>query len=166
MKQAIVVYDSVYGNTEAVAKAIAEGLGARGTVQARLARVGAVRPETVAGNDIIVLGSPNHFGSPTRALKRIIRRLGRSNLSGKTVAVFDTCFEPDRGKATRRMEERLSQEVHGARILAPGLSTVVVDIKGPLREGELARSREFGGRLLADANAEWGDRDGAKAPAS
>ena len=151
MKRAVVVYDSVYGNTEAVARAIAEGLGAEGTVEARVARVDAIRPENVAGNDIIVLGSPTHFGSPTRAMRRAIYRLGRSDGAGKRIAVFDTCFEADRGKATGMMEDRLARALPGARVVSPALSAIVTGMKGPLKDGELERSREFGSRVLAAA---------------
>jgi flavodoxin len=151
MKQAIVVYDSVYGNTEAVARAIAEGLGTEGRIEARVARVDAIRPESVAANDIIVLGSPNHMGAPTRAVKKIIRRLRKMDLAGKRIAVFDTCFEPERGKATGKMKERIARDFPGAHVVTPGLSAIVTGMKGPLKDGELARSREFGARVLADA---------------
>ena len=52
----LVVYDSVYGNTEQIARAIGEGLGAEESVP--VVRVADVNPEQLRNLDLLVVGSP------------------------------------------------------------------------------------------------------------
>jgi flavodoxin len=52
----LVIYDSVYGNTEKIAQAIAEELLAQGEVTIR--RVGEVSLEQLSRIDLLVVGSP------------------------------------------------------------------------------------------------------------
>lgn len=56
MKKALVIYDSVYGNREKVAHAIAGALASEATVVAR--RVGEVAPDAVGPVDLLIIGSP------------------------------------------------------------------------------------------------------------
>jgi flavodoxin len=53
--KALVVYDSVFGNTEKIAQAIGDALGAQGEVE--LLRVGDVRPGRWTGCTVLVVGS-------------------------------------------------------------------------------------------------------------
>ena len=59
----LIVYDSVFGNTERVARAIAEGLG--GQMGVRSERVGNVRDVMLDGLDLLIAGSPTRAFRPT-----------------------------------------------------------------------------------------------------
>ena len=60
--KAIVVYESLWGNTAAVARAIAEGIGPEATAMPTDAATGGI----VADADLIVAGAPVHaFNLPT-----------------------------------------------------------------------------------------------------
>ena len=76
--KALIVYDSVYGNTEKIAKAIGSGIG--GDVKVLRADEAKV-PET-NGIDLLVVGSPTQGGRATQAIRDFIKkipdRLGRS----------------------------------------------------------------------------------------
>lgn len=56
--RAVVLFESVYGNTEAIARAIADGLAPAGEVT--LARFGEVPSGAVEAADLVVLGGPTH----------------------------------------------------------------------------------------------------------
>ena len=57
----LVVYDTAYGNTAAVAAAIREGLGADASAR----EVETLKPEDMKGVDLLVVGSPTQGGRPT-----------------------------------------------------------------------------------------------------
>jgi len=66
MTRALVVYESMYGNTRAIATAIADGLGAQTVVTP----VGQVRAEDLAEADLVVVGGPIHAWSMSRPSTR------------------------------------------------------------------------------------------------
>ncbi|HEY7050469.1 MAG TPA: flavodoxin domain-containing protein [Jatrophihabitantaceae bacterium] len=62
--RALVVYESMYGNTRTVADAIAAGLAE--TWEVRVVRVGEVTPELLEELDLLVVGGPTHVWSLSR----------------------------------------------------------------------------------------------------
>ncbi len=62
--KAVVVYESMYGNTRAIAEAIAEGLGQDDEVTVTPAA--RARPELLAGADLVVVGGPTHVHGMSR----------------------------------------------------------------------------------------------------
>ncbi|MDH7489013.1 MAG: flavodoxin domain-containing protein [Anaerolineae bacterium] len=52
----LVVYDSLHGNTEKIARTVAGVLGA----DAQVVRAGQADPAAVAAADLVVLGAPTH----------------------------------------------------------------------------------------------------------
>jgi hypothetical protein len=62
--RALVVYESMYGNTHLIAEAIARGLRSAGEVQ--LASVADARYEDVHRYDLVVVGGPTHAHGMTR----------------------------------------------------------------------------------------------------
>jgi flavodoxin len=151
--KAIVVYDSAYGNTEQIARAIGEALD--GDVR----RTGEVRPEDLSAYDLIVVGSPTQGGRPTHAVTAFIDAIPVDRLKDRSVAAFDTripanergfllrAFMGVLGYAAPRIGDRLSRR--GGRLAAPPEGFIVEDREGPLREGELQRARDWASRLLA-----------------
>ncbi len=147
MAKAVVVYESKYGNTKTVAEAIAEGLREGGVGDVHVLHVGAATPSELAAYDAIILGSPNHVGGATRTIKKLISSLGA--LSGKLIAVFDTYMGKDVDKAVNKMLTQLNEKAPGLEVITPGLSVLVTGMKGPIADGELERSKAFGGTLAA-----------------
>jgi flavodoxin len=94
-----------------------------------------------------LIGSPNHFGGPTRGPKKFIDKLGKLPLKGKMFAVFDTYIGKDFEKAVKKMEKRINEKAPGLKQIAPGLSIKVQGIKGPILEGELPKCKEFGKKI-------------------
>jgi len=65
--RALVVYESLWGNTEKVARAVAAGLASLGSVDVMTSDAA---PGTVDGYDLLAVGGPTHAFSMTRASTR------------------------------------------------------------------------------------------------
>lgn len=160
---AIVVYESMWGNTEAVARAVAEGLG-EGTAVAEVADA----PTDVTDVHLLVLGGPTHAfsmsrpttrhdaveqGAPAANVERGIREWldtvsGTDGVPGVEVATFDTRVAKARhlpGSAAKKAAKKVRHRRLGH--LIDTESFYVEDVAGPLLEGELARARDWGVRL-------------------
>ena len=147
MAKVIVAYESKYGNTRLVAEAIIEGMREVEEIETVLSELKEADLNKVPDYDEILIGSPNHWGGPTRGVRKFIDKLGKLNLEGKLFAVFDTCLGKDFEKAVKKMEKRINEKVPGLKQIAPGLSTRVQGMKGPLVEGELPKCKEFGNKI-------------------
>jgi flavodoxin len=60
---ALVIYDSVFGNTEQIAQAIGNALGSQEDV--KIVRVSNVKPEQLTGLKLLIVGSPTRQFRPT-----------------------------------------------------------------------------------------------------
>jgi flavodoxin len=153
----LVIYDSVFGNTEKIAQAIAEGLGA--PADAELLHVSRVKPSQMEDSDLLVVGSPTRGFRPTEDLAYLLERLAHKALQGKRVAAFDTRFKADEqksivtrfvvktgGYAAKRIAERLQKA--GAALIVPPEGFYVKDTEGPLNDGELERAAAWAKSLL------------------
>ena len=148
-ERVVVCYESKYGNTQRVAETIAAEMQRMGGMQVTLSPLKRLRVEDLANYDTILLGGPTHFGGPTRHVTKFIEAMSRGNVSEKSIAVFDTYLGTDFEKSVKRMEEQIRTTVPGLRILGPGLSIRVADMKGPIVEGELDKCKDFVNRLVA-----------------
>lgn len=141
------VFESRYGNTRLAAEKIIEGMNEVGRVDVSLKELREVDLESISDYDVILIGSPNHMGGPTRGIKGFIDNFGQLQLEGKKFAVFDTYTGKDFDKAVKKMERRINEKANGLRQIAAGLSVKVHGMKGPIFEGELTKCKEFGKKL-------------------
>lgn len=88
MPKLFVVYDSRTGNTERMAKAVAEG--AKAVKGAEVILAYRVKAEELAEADAIILGSPTHHHEITKNMKGLLEELASSEvkLKGKVGAAF------------------------------------------------------------------------------
>jgi flavodoxin len=151
--KALVVYDSVFGNTEKVAQAMGDALGAQAL------RVGDVKPEHLSGLDALFVGSPTRAFSPTPAIKAWLRGLPPRSLQGVKVAAFDTRASVEEvnsailtfmvkifGYAAEPIGKRLVRKGGEMAISPEGF--FVEGTEGPLREGELERAADWVRQVL------------------
>ena len=132
---ALIVYDSRFGNTERIARAIAEAL------ECRSVGVGDVAPADVEGVDLLLVGGPTQVHGVSPALRAFLAGLPAHALQDVPAAAFDTRFPKARaltGSAAAGLARRLGRK--GARLVAPPESFFVTDMEGPLVEGELERA--------------------------
>jgi flavodoxin I len=147
----VVVYDSVYGNTEAVARAIGQALPG----EAELRRVGQITASELETADLLLIGSPTHGALPTEAVQNLLEQLGAPARDGARAATFDTRLTwkfLDRwgGFAAPKMSEALTEK--GWKLAcAPGGFFVRGLKKGPLKRGELERANAWARGIGQDA---------------
>jgi flavodoxin len=151
--KALVVYDSVFGNTEQVARAIAAAL------QTAVLPVSQVRPENLIGLDVLVIGSPTRGFRPTEGISQLLNALSKTHLVGVGVAAFDTRidlttidssvfrFIVDKGGyAAHTIAKGLEKK--GGRLLASPEGFLVTGEQGPLKVGELERAAAWAGQIV------------------
>ena len=172
---ALVVYESIYGNTRAIAEAVADGLGG-----ASVASV-ATAPGDLENLDLLVVGGPTHMHGLATTRSREIAAEGAHEDKGTHVepdatdgpglrgwlaelpdgqgaraATFDTRLDKSAwvtGLASRGIAKRLRRD--GYDVVATE-SFLVEDGEGPLEDGELDRARAWGAQLAAKAPATAG----------
>ncbi|MCK5373340.1 MAG: flavodoxin domain-containing protein, partial [Candidatus Aenigmarchaeota archaeon] len=115
---ALIIYDSKFGNTEKIAEAIAEKLSSYG--QAKTVLAGKADPQELGNTDILIIGSPTQAWRPTEPVQSFIKNIPEETLNGMHVAGFDTRFKKTRlltGSAARIITKRLEKK--GADIIIP-----------------------------------------------
>ena len=154
---ALVIYDSVFGNTEKVALAIGQSLLERGGV--KTLSVAQVTLEMLAGVDLLVIGSPTRSFRPTDGMTKLINSFDKSQLAGQRVATFDTRIALETidssalrfivntgGYAATTIAKALKKK--GANLIASPEGFLVTGEQGPLKDGELERAAEWAKKLL------------------
>lgn len=163
----LVVYESMFGNTAAVAAAMARALTPAGAVRLELADD---RPD-VGDAELVIVGSPTHgFALPSRLSRRAARAQGadasaasRAGIrewlaelgavpadSAPFAATFDVRQAPGTaGAPSRRVRRRL--DGLGFRTIGEPASFRVGPTAGPLRDGELDRAAAWAEALLRAA---------------
>ena len=170
MPRALVVYESMFGNTKLIAEAIAAGLDEH--LQVVLAEVSAAPAVIGPQTDLLVVGGPTHaFGLSKASTRRQAGGQTEGELVSKGVgirewieglptlaadvaaATFDTKIRKPNlpGSAASGAEKRLRKR--GFRILLLAETFYVDGPDGPLTVGEQERARQHGVRLGAMAAA-------------
>ncbi|MHB9033218.1 MAG: flavodoxin family protein [Anaerolineae bacterium] len=147
---ALVIYDSVFGNTAQVAQAVGAALGARAVKAAEASQA------DLQGVDLLVVGSPTRGFQPMPTVKAFLKGLPDGALKGVRTAAFDTHFSDENMKKAPgilKVAVRLfgnSAANHIAKSLtAKGAAVVsqewfgVETSEGPLSPGELERAGEW-----------------------
>jgi menaquinone-dependent protoporphyrinogen IX oxidase len=141
---ALVLYESRFGNTERVAEAIA--LVLQESVPTRLAAVADVEDcaDALRGVSLLVVGGPTHRHGVSTTLKETLACLGDHALEGTKAATFDTRMHGPRvmtGSAAVNLGRFLRK--HGAWVVVPPASFLVGASEGPLDPGELEHARAW-----------------------
>ena len=169
--RAVVVYESMFGNTHAIADAVGKGLEPVADVV--VVPVVEAGRERLGDADLLVVGGPTHFhgmsrprtrkwaagtarkpkkdlvldrDAPGPGVRDWLRSLGHGHTK---CAAFDTRFKGPaglRGKASRPISRTLRR--HGFEVVAKPESFFVT-LENHLVPGEEARAREWGKQLAA-----------------
>lgn len=168
--QALIVYESMYGNTHAIGAEIAAGLAPYG--ETKVVAVQEATPAALAWADLVVVGGPTHAHGMTSAqsrkgareaaekpdsaltldpdaegpgLRDWFKALGAAE--GKRATAFDTRFDASvvlTGRASRGIARRLRD--HGFQLVADPES-FLVDKHNELVPGEAERARAWGAQV-------------------
>ncbi len=175
--RAVVVYESLWGNTANVARAIGDGIGPDAIVVST-AEAG---PDVLEGADLVVAGAPVFVfhlssdrtrrdieqnlepGAPTPNLGHPSLRSWLGSLAPSTAAcaAFDTQVRGPFGRGAPKIASAL--KATGMRLIARPDGFIVVDKYGPLADGELERATRWGATLarhvrdgsVADDSSDW-----------
>ena len=172
--RALVVYESMFGNTRKIAEAIAAGLAsdAASGIEVSVVEVGVAPAALDPQLDLLVAGGPTHaFGlSRPRTRRSAAQQASRGVVStgiglrewlaalppaaGVTVAAFDTRSAKPRwmpGSAARAAARQLRGL--GFRLVGRPARFCVSGITGPLVPGEIERAQHWGETLGAAVSA-------------
>ena len=161
--KAVVVYESLWGNTARIARAIAEGIGP----EARALSTAEATIEVTAAADLIVAGAPVlGFKLPSEKMREGIganpgRAPAPPDLSHPALrtwlhalpagrgssAAFDTRVRGPFGSAAPAIAEALERAGYAS--VAKPVGFVVAGRFGPLRDGEVERARAWGAEFAA-----------------
>jgi hypothetical protein len=169
---AVVVYESMFGNTKDIAFAIADGLASG--LDVRCFEVG-MAPHVFDHPDLLVVGGPTHAFSMSRSSTRdsakteteepLISETGIRDWiddvevsRGQSFATFDTKVPKPKlpGSAAASAAKRLKKH-HGSSIAKPE-TFWVTGMTGPLIDGEIERARIWGKELSALVSLPGADR--------
>jgi len=84
----LIVYDSIFGNTEQIALAISNSLGSK--ENAETCRVSKMKPEQLNGLGLLIVGSPTRAFRPTKAITNFLKKISSNSLKSVKIAAFDT----------------------------------------------------------------------------
>jgi flavodoxin len=154
MSQKLVIYDSVFGNTEKIALAIGEALE-----NAPVKRVTVVAASDLENLEVLIIGSPTRAFRPTPAIMDFLKNLPPNALKSVKAAAFDTRipFEKVDSGFLRFMiklfgyaDEKIAKkfEKAGAYLALKSTGFGVKDTEGPLVDDELERAKNWASTIL------------------
>jgi flavodoxin len=154
----LVIYDSVFGNTEKIAQAIGAVLAERGSVDTL--SIGKLTADKMSGLDLLLVGSPTRGFRPTEAISKFLNSIPKNSLTGIRVAAFDTRIWLDTidSKALRFVVDKGGYAANtiakslikkGGQLVSPAEGFLVTGEQGPLKDGELERANGWA-RGIAD----------------
>ena len=159
LMEALVIYDSFFGNTERIARSIGNALGRLEDVG--IIRIANVKPEQLNGLNLLIVGSPTRSFRPTPAIKNFLKSIPKNGLKGVKVAAFDTRMTKEEiesavfilrilvnifGYAAKPISDRLEKK--GGELIASPEGFFVHGTEGPLKEGELERASDWAKQIL------------------
>lgn len=144
--QVLVVYDSLYGNTEKIARAIGAAIGG----EVKVLNVSEVNPAELNQVNLLIAGSPTQGGRHTAAMRQFLDKIPSGALQKMDVAAFDTRLTNKLvkvfGYAAGKIADGLKGK--GGNLTAPGEGFFVKSTKGPVADGELERAAAWGKGII------------------
>jgi flavorubredoxin len=141
-RKAIVIYDTQFGNTEKIAKALASGIKEQG-VQVDCVKVDEVDVNKLAEYDLLAIGGPTIAFGMSKPIKDLLGRLEGIGLRGKKAFAFDTKMSfVFSGSAAKGIEGKLKGL--GMGIVRPYSSAIVKGTEVSLEEGAEEMFKQIG----------------------
>ena len=141
--KAIVIYDTLFGNTKKVAEALAKGIKNHG-VEVKCISIKDASIDDLEQYNLVAVGAPTHYLKASKPMKDFLSQLeGASrNFAGKYGFAFDTRYDSFMaGSAAKYIEKKLDKI--GLKMIRPRTSAIVRGTKEKgkgcdttLREGE------------------------------
>jgi flavodoxin len=154
----LIVYATKYGNTENVAKLIAEGITSIEGNEVIVKNVKDVNFKKDDSYNLLLIGSPVHFGKHVGSVKKFINKLPKFQLKVNAYSLFNT-YMGDESESTEegvcsytkmldKMEKQLNEMIPDLTKASPALSIKVEGMKGPIINEDLPKCKDFGIKLV------------------
>ncbi len=145
----LVVYDSNFGNTEKIARALVIGLGEEG-LEVDCLKVDQVDIDKLAVYEFIAIGGPTHMAGVSKPMKEFLEEMKAVDVNGKKGFSFDTRNESrfnmfDLNSAAKRIENKMKKM--RIKLIRPRQSAIVEGREGPLHDGMEETFRRIGAEI-------------------
>jgi flavodoxin len=145
MKRAIVIYDTKFGNTEKIARALARGMEKQG-FKVDCVKADEVDVDKLVEYDFLAIGGPTHAFGVSKPMKAFLEKLRSVDIKGKKAFAFDTKYKSWlAGSAGKGIEKTLKEL--GMSIVKTHSSAIVKGSEGPLEEGMEEMFEKIGGEM-------------------
>jgi len=145
MKRAIIIYDTKFGNTEKIARALARGMEKQG-VKVDCVKADEVDVDKLGRYDFLAIGGPTHAFGVSKPMKAFFEKVRSVDIKGKKTFAFDTKYKSRlAGSAGKGIEKTLKGL--GMSIVKPRSSAIVKGSEGPLEEGMEETFEQIGSEI-------------------
>jgi flavorubredoxin len=144
---AIILYDTKYGNTEIIAKAIGNGMTEEGFDEVVIQNGGKTTHDELLEKDIWIFGSPTHKGTTSSHFKKLLKWVRADTIPDTRGFAFETRLGDSEGGAAQVIQHAMAGS--GIVLIHETTSFVVEAKQGPLSPGEEERAFSLG-REIAD----------------
>jgi len=154
--QTLIIYDSLHGNTQDIAKAIYEGLN---IPEKRILAVEKATTQDLKNIQLLIVGSPTHGGTAKHLLLEFLKRIPNESLNGVKIATFDTRFLESKQKTALKLLMKVigyaapkiakKLESKGGVLVDKPQGFFVKAEKGPLLPDELVRAKKWSIEILS-----------------
>ena len=143
----LIVCFSRFGNTRAIAEALAETEALAGKVQ--ILNFDQLDGGSFSEINLLIMGCPTHRMGLPRELRPILKTLPRRILHKTPAAVFDTSYKLSPWLAPFSASHRLASVVRrlGGRLVVPPQTFHVIGREGPLYLGEIELAKDWISRV-------------------
>ncbi len=157
--RALIVFDSVYNNTEKIARAIGAALPPEAV---KVVKADAFKRSDLDDINLLIVGSPTQGGRATQNLQNMIDSIPANGLRNVFITAFDTRMTGEKngfgirmlvkvfGWAAGRIAETLKSKGGSLIVLPEGF--VVEGREGPLKTGEIERATTWGKQIAGKLN--------------
>jgi flavodoxin len=150
MKKALILYDSVYGNTKKVAMSLSRGLEAGG-LHVDSSSIEDYDTIDLSNYDIIGIGGPTHYHGASKKMKSFLNKFKHFKMEGKYGFAFETKGDFRlAGSAAKRITRYLKKIKID--IIHSTITAIVLDQEGPLKKNTLELMEQVGLNLSDRVN--------------
>jgi flavodoxin len=143
--KALVIYDSVYGNTKIIAEKIAKELGNN----SKAISISDFNTDDLKDTSLLIVGSPINGWRPTEKITKWLASLTSEQLKNIKATSFDTRIKLFiHGDAMNKIAKSLKGA--GAEIIVPPTSFIVKGNEGPLLDGEIQKAIDWTNSIKAN----------------
>jgi flavodoxin len=157
----IIVYDSVFGNTEKIAKTMAQSI--ENQCEIKITHINQLQLKDLQDINLLIIGSPTRGFEPTKPIAEALRKIKVKDYPFLMVAVFDTRIDVVKinniilnifvkfcGYAVDTMEKIVRN--NSLRLVGEGKGFFVEESEGPLRVDETNKAAQWVRDIVAAAN--------------